>query len=229
MGVDLKKEGIWSASGKGVGENLLKLTTMNNRDDFVINSNLDFTKEFRYYNGNISLHNFSNDKEICEDTITLNSTSNLGIAFCRLASDINLDSSSYYTLSCYAKTTQADSNLSIGLSYYNTNDTWVWRGGTNLKPFEKLDTWQYFSLTFKPDANTKAICYCFTVKGVSGGTESWTIKQCKLEKGTTPTPWVPNLEDNIYIPSTIPFIENDIKNKVTIGQNYIDANQFYEI
>jgi len=55
----------------------------------------------RYYNGNASNHTFTPiGKDTYEDTILLNSASNLGIAFERLASEINLDPSSYYTLSC---------------------------------------------------------------------------------------------------------------------------------
>ena len=178
------------------GRNLLKLSAMNNRDTFVANSNTDFTKPFRFYNGSATIHNFTSLGDgTFQDTITLNAASNLGICFTRLATDINLDSNSEYILSCWAKTTKANAHVDIGLSYYNTSDSWVWRGGSNPKNFSTTNTWQFFTHTFKPDADTKAIMYCFTMVGVANGTDTWTIKHCKLEKGNKATDWSPAPED----------------------------------
>jgi hypothetical protein len=69
----------------------------------VGNSSTDWTRPFRWYNGSKAIHTFSDGV----DTIRLNATGNLGIAFVRKATDINLDSSSYYTLSCEAKCTKS--------------------------------------------------------------------------------------------------------------------------
>ena len=49
----------------------------------------------------------------------------------------------------------------------------------------------------------------------------------KLEKNSFPTPWLPNPADEIYTSSTASFVENNNFNKLYIGQNWIDANQFY--
>ena len=151
----------------------------------VTNNSTDWTKYLRGYNTS-SLHTFSNG----EDTITLNTASNLGVCFVRKATGINLDPNSYYTLSCEAKSTQTAKPLCIGLSYYNNSNTWIWRGGTNPTNFTTANAWQKFSLTFKPDADTQYICYCFTVVGVANSTDTFTIRHCKLEKGSVATPWV---------------------------------------
>lgn len=121
-------------------ENLLRGTPMSASDrtsSFVSNSSTDWTKYFRYYNGSTSIHTFSNDI----DTILLNSAANLGVCFQRKATDINLDSSSYYTLSCEAKCTKSGAGIDIGLSYLNTSGSWVWRGGSNRKLFNNTTDW----------------------------------------------------------------------------------------
>lgn len=172
--------------------------TATDRTGLVTNSSTDWTKYFRIYNGSTSIHSFSATNGVVEDTITLNSAANLGICFVRKATDISLDSTQYYTLSCEAKTTKSGASLAIGLSYYNTSNSWVWRGGTNTKAFSATNTWQTFTLTFKPDADTQYICYCFTVVGVASGTDTWTIRKCKLEEGSIATPWIPNSADALY-------------------------------
>lgn len=153
-------------------------------NNLVTDPSTDWVKYLRGYNST-TVHTFSNG----EDTITLNAAANLGVCFVRKATDINLDPNSYYTLSCEAKSTQTAQPLCIGLSYYNTSNSWIWRGGTNPQSFTTTNTWQKFSLTFKPDADTQYTCYCFTVVGASNGTNTFTIRHCKLEKGSVATAW----------------------------------------
>lgn len=177
--------------GNGGAENLFKGTAMTPLErassGFVGSSDADYTKCFRYYNGSASNHSFQGNT----DYITLSSGSNIGISFLRKASDINLDYNSYYTISCEAKCTTSNMHLDIGLSYMNTSNTWVWRGGTNPQNFTATNVWQKFTLTFKPDADTLYIDYCFTVNG----TGTLAIRKCKMEKGSVATPWVPNPAD----------------------------------
>ena len=188
----------YKLDNNGLGNpNLFKGTIMRpiDRTSFVSNSSKDWTKYLRYYNGNTSIHTFAEEDGIYIDTVKLNSAANLGICFGRLASEINLDSSSYYTISCEAKCTKAGAGLDIGLSYLTTSDSWVWRGGSNRKLFNNTTDWQFFTHTFKPDSDTKAIDYCFTVLGVSNGTDTLSIRKCKLEKGSVATSWFPAPED----------------------------------
>lgn len=162
-------------------------------------TNLTATTPLRYYNGSASNHTFTETNNgYWQDTILLNSNANLGIAFNRLASQINLDSSSYYTISCEAKCTRS-ANLCIGLSYYKDASTPVWREGSNPKAFTAINTWQKFTLTFKPDTDTYSICYCFTVNPGGVTTDTFTIRKCKLEKGIQATEWQPSPEDSQII------------------------------
>lgn len=193
----LKLGNKWQNLAYKSNDNLLLDSRMDDRSTFVTASDADFSKPLRWYNGDASIHNFQLiGNDVYKDVVTLNSAANLGIAFARLASDINLDPNSYYTLSCYASCTQSGAHLDIGLSYYTTADAWVWRGGSNPQYFSAVNTVQRFALTFKPDANTKGIMYCFTVVGASGGTNTFTIYNCKLEKGVVVTDWMPAPEES---------------------------------
>lgn len=173
------------------GENLFIGSSYTSSDitNFVGIGDTDWTKPLRYYNGSKNIHSFADGI----DTITLTSTSNLGIAFVRSAADINLDTNSQYTISCEAQCSSISKPLCIGLSYYTTANTWTWRGGTNGQNFKAIDTWQKFTLTFTPDANTQYICYCFTV--ATGGNNILKIRNCKLEKGSIATSWSPAPEE----------------------------------
>lgn len=223
---NILKTGIVNATGKP-NPNLFRATSMypeeRTASDFVANGLTDWTKYFRYYNGSASIHTFENNV----DTVLLNSSANLGIAFQRKATDIDLDSSSYYTISCEAKCTKSSAHLDIGLSYYNTSNSWVWRGGSGAQNFNAINTWQNFSRTFQPDADTQYIMYCFTVVGTSNGTDTFSIRNCKLEKGTVATLWVPNQDDVIFVGSPSFIEEND---NCKIQKNgYIQSNEFMEI
>lgn len=223
MSVQVCKSGIVNATG-GVNPNLLRDTVMSVNNGFVSNSSTDWTKYFRYYNGSTSIHTIVEDT----DTILLNAASNLGIAFQRKATDISLDSTSYYTLSCEAKTTKSGASLGIGLSYRTTANAWVWRGGSNAVAFNALNTWQLFTLKFKPDADTQYIDYCFTVVGVASGTDTFSIRHCKLEKGEVATAWIPNSLDSVYVGNTVGFNDTMIQT-AQIAEEYVNATEFIEI
>lgn len=222
----ISKYGVISMNGSP-NPNLFRATSMTieerNATGFVVNNSTDWTKYFRWYNGTINNHTFSGDT----DTILLNSASNLGIAFQRKATDIDLDPTSYYTLSCEAKCTKSGAKLAIGISYYNTSNYWVWRGGSNQQSFSALDEWQKFKLKFKPDSNTQYTCYCFTVVGAGGSTDTFSIRHCKLEKGEIATLWIPNKDDVDYIGEHGFIEENDIC-KIQ-KQGYIQSPEFIEI
>lgn len=189
----------WQLNGSQVGQENLFIGTSMTANERSVNplssSDTNWQNYFRSYNGSPSLHSFSDDTDI----ITLNSTGNLGIAFQRKATDINLDSSSYYTLSCEAKCTKANANLAFGLTYYTTSNSWIYRGGQYQFSFNNTTDWQKFTLTFKPDADTQYINYVFSVyMGAASANDKFYIKHCKLEKGTVATPYTLNRNDADY-------------------------------
>ena len=173
------------------------------------NADTTFVKDYvRGYNAPSAWSITKFDDGINQIEITLNNTSNLGICFARLATEIDLDPNSDYTMSCWAKCTVSGAKLSMGLSYYKTSNEWVWRVGTNLQNFNSTSAWQRFTLTFKPDSDTKGLNYCFTCNnGTSGGTGKLYIRQCKLEKGNKPTEWSPAPED---VQESINAVDNNI-------------------
>ena len=221
MNVNLSKTGVLSAPCDTPNENLFMSTSFYNVTNFGSLLS-DYSRPLAIYNGSVGLHSFANG----EDTVTLSAGGNIGIGFVRLATDINLDSSSYYTISCLSKTTKENAHLDIGLSYYNTSDTGVWRGGSGAQNYTAVNTWQYFTRTFKPDADTKAICYCFTVVGTSGGTDTFTIKNCKLEKGSTATAWIPSPQDAIWVSDQQGFIEGSQIGRMFEG--HVEMKEFIE-
>lgn len=216
--MNLSKTGILRADGQNIDENLFINSGYFDLSTFG-SSTGDYSKPLAIYNGSVELHTFKNG----EDTILLSSGGNIGICFVRLATDINLDPNSDYTISCWSKCSKENAHLDIGLSYYNTSDTGVWRGGSGAQYYNAVNTWQYFTRTFKPDADTKAISYCFTVVGTNGGTDTFTIKKCKLEKGSVATAWVPNSSE---FSNTQGFIEGSNIFKVFGG--HLEANEFIE-
>ena len=223
---NISKKGDITSTGTP-NKNLFIATSMSSAErrnlTFLRNDSTDWTQPFRYYNGASTNHTFSKDT----DTILLNSASNIGIAFQRKATDIDLDSSSYYTISCEAKCTKSGAKLSIGLSYYTTANAWVWRGGTNQVDFTEINKWQKFTLKFKPDSNTQYIMYCFTVVGTSNGTDTFTIRHCKLEKGEIPTAWNTN-ESDVMIARKQGLFELDDIAKIQ-KNGYIQSYEFIEI
>lgn len=225
MSVSIRKTGIVQASGD-IGENLFRGTLFQPEDiaTLATTSSTDWSKYLRYYNTNSSYFTFSGDVL----TVVLTTPGNLGISFARLAADIDLDTTSNYTISCEAKCTKSGAHLDIGLSYLQTSNSWVWRGGTGSQNFTAVNTWQKFYRTFKPDADTKAIVYCFTVVGASGGTDTFSLKHCKMEKGSIPTPWCPAPEDEYYVGATSGFNEI-LYAPASIGKEYMTSSQFYEV
>lgn len=201
---------------KRVGENLFIGSSFSSADIEIFNnynSSDDMSLYLRPYNVTASKCTFSNDT--C--TVPLDvSGSNLGLAFVRSANEIALRvGTTTYTISCEAKCNVAGAHLDIGLSYKNTANTWIWRGGSNPQNFNATNTWQKFTFTFTPDADTQYISYCFTVLGTGSSSDTFSIRHCKLEAGSTATSWQPHYSRHWYI-------QNSPKYK---GSTYFDGHQ----
>lgn len=178
------------------GRNLFLGTALNN-PSLVANNSTDWTKPVRYYNGNASMHSFSEYADgVYVDEITMDSAvANYGIAFARKAESI-MNVGDTYTISVWAKCTSTARSFYIGLSYYTTDGNWIWRGGANQTAIKKANEWQKFTLTFKlTDTNVNYICYTVGFASNSGTACTGYIRQPKLEKGNKATDWTPAPED----------------------------------
>ena len=178
------------------GRNLFLGTALNN-PSLVANNSTDWTKPVRYYNGNASMHSFSEYADgVYVDEITMDSAvANYGIAFARKAESI-MNVGDTYTISVWAKCTSTARAFYIGLSYYTTDGNWIWRGGANQTAIKKANEWQKFTLTFKlTDTNVNYICYTVGFASDSGTACTGYIRQPKLEKGNKATDWTPAPED----------------------------------
>lgn len=185
------------------GRNLFLASDMNTSPDEIVSnsSTSDWTKAFRIYNGHKSLHTFTAQQGSSAyiDSIALKGTKgNIGICFCRYAKEV-LKAGNTYTISFYAKCNDVSIPIWIGLSYYNTSDSFVFRGGENIRYLSKADTWEKIVFTFTlKDLDVKYMLYA--MGGVASNITTdvvLQIKEPKLEAGNKATDWTPAPEDLI--------------------------------
>ncbi len=93
----------------------------------------------------------------------------------------------------------------------------------------------YYSMIGKVTSQYSQVYYSGTWKsenalvphlGWSGLSGTYTICHWKIEKGSVPTPWVPNELDDIYTGNINGFIETADLSR--ISEEYIEGNNFYE-
>ena len=211
MAVNINKQGIWTANGNETKKNLVRYVTTGGNSP-----------------GNTSVAGRTNFYD--SYGIIIPATENADTYF-SIWYDTPLDNGQVYTLS-------AEVSGLLNGSYYHFP---LFAQGNSAMGLIKINQNGLCSLTFTMNytgtiqtatINGKTFYRMFmddNGRALASGQGKILIKNIKLEKGSKPTPWLPNQSDSIYISSTVPFIETDEGNKLYIGQDYIDANQFYEI
>lgn len=211
MGVEIIKQGIWVADGSETGENLARYVTTGGNSP----GNTSVAGRTNFYDsyGIIipATENADTYFSIWYDTPLVN-----GQIYTLSGQVSGLLESSYYNFPLFAQ-----NNSAMGMIKFNQN-------GLCYLTF----TMNYSGSIPTATVNGKTFYRMFmddNGRALASGQGKILIKNIKLEKGSKPTPWLPNQSDSIYVSSTVPFVETDKGNKLYIGQDYIDANQFYEI
>ena len=229
MVVEIKKQGIWVADGSEVGENF-----MPNSIEMQLGS-ANASKGIWRLAGSTTMSKqrvFISDSPVGQcygfqnsGVQTVNDGSCYGIdSFPRQANTI-------YTISMWARTTNgveayAGYNLYNLTSYDKGSHSKVDKN-YRVTTLPSTGEWVLCWLTYTTNSSTTGNIYI----GITTGEEATITQMCgiKIEKGDKPTPWVPNINDSIYISSKIPFFESSNDNKLYIGNSWISANQFYQI
>lgn len=211
MGVDLSKQSIWIADGSETKPNLIRYVTTGGNSP----GNTSIAGRTNYYNsyGIIipATENADTYFSVWYDTPLEN-----GQVYTLSGQVSGLLEGSYYNFPLFAQ-----SNSAMGLIKFNQNGLCYLTFTMNYS--ESIRTTIINGQTFYRmflDDNGRAL---------TSGQNKILIENIKLEKGSKPTPWIPNSLDSIYVSSTVPFIETNKDNKLYIGQDYINANQFYQI
>ena len=211
MGININKQGVWTANGNETKKNLARYVTTGGNSP----GNTSVAGRTNYYDsyGIIipATENADTYFSIWYDTPLVS-----GQIYTLSGQVSGLLEGSYYNFPLFAQ-----NNSAMGLIKFNQN-------GLCCLTF----TMNYTSTIQTATVNGKTFYRMFmddNGRALASGQGKILIKNIKLEEGSKPTPWLPNQSDSIYVSSTVPFVETDENNKLYIGQDYIDANQFYEI
>ena len=211
MKVDLSKQNIWIADGSETKKNLVRYVTTGGNSP----GNTSVAGRTNYYNsyGIIipAMENADTYFSIWYDT-PLES----GQTYTLSGYVLGLLEGSYYNFPLFAQ-----NNSAMGIIKFNQNGLCYLTFTMNYSgsiPTVTINGQTFYRMFLDDNGRTLA-----------SGQGQILIENIKLEKGSTPTPWLPNPVDNIYISSTVPFTENNNNNKLYIGNSWISANQFYQI
>lgn len=208
MGVDLTKQGIWTADGNDIGENLAS--------QYIVCGNNGITSiatagRTNYY-GDYGIIIPATENVDTYFTIWYTKPLENGKIYTLSANVSGLTDGTYYNFPLFSQ-----SNSAMGLMKINHN-------GLCFITF----TMNYTGTIRTTTLNNKTYYKMFmddNGRTLASGQGSIIINNIKLEEGSVPTPWIPCTSDDIYTSSQVGFEED---NKVMIGKNWIIANNFYE-
>ena len=208
IAVQFEKTGVVNASGEGVNPNLI----------------LDSSIVTRGGNG----ANITRSYEADGSVKIIASSSNGNYAFLGFARDsndnvgANMSVGDPYTISCDAK---IESGTVLPTLFIN--------GGNSYKQLNPVNgtiiTGKWMRVFYTSTWNAPGTSYGNIALhlGFSGAIGTYYFRNFKLEKGSVPTPWIPNETDNIYVGSTLGFTE--LETIPSIGKaGYVQATEFIE-
>lgn len=141
--------------------------------------------------------------------------------------EVNLTSGKTYCYSCWIKSTDVDTWNSGSLGHYQTYANGTAHNRTIIADILQdvpANKWTKVATVFKPTVDCNFRSYHIYFANTS---QAIWIADAKLEEGSVPTDWVPNINDEDYNYASFIEIENDTCKIQKSG--YITADEFIEM
>lgn len=230
MSTSITKQGILLADGVEVGENLLVNTLPYAGDG-------DIALDNRSYITNGWLTPKANTNNITHyiawgyvDSSFVSGT-NFTLSFDIEFSGVTAGTGGtfrIYTQECYNTTAQT-SAVGGGGGVTGTNSVWnidkYAYGAMDLTTAPDDGEYHYSKVGTLTADRTGSVAVIISIRTDYIGSGKYRVKNIKLEKGTTATPWTPAPTDDIYVGDHGFFEGSD---KGSIGKGYMEGNEFYE-
>lgn len=207
MSVSIGKNGVVSASGNGVNSNLIL-------DSSTVTSGSNGANITRSYeaDGSIKIIASSSNGNYASLGFARNSNENVGA---------NMSVGDPYTISCDAK---IESGTVLPTLFINGGN-----GYKQLKPVNGtiiMGEWMRVFYTSTWNAPGTSYGNISLHLGFGDAIGTYYFKNFKLEKGSVPTPWIPNETDYGAVPTQHGFAEQD--NLMKVYEDYITTTEFIE-
>lgn len=234
MSINIKRTGIFSAGGTGIGENLI-LNSLPNSSTGWINSsywNLTTKDGFKCIHMTGAMNSTKNTINIFSTTNAANfiPTSNQKIAFSAdvLFENVVKGSTNYY-ITLYGSGTTINgtwygSTMILYSNHFQSYNGWKGLDADLLNGKGWTHVWvvyQYSNVEY-----TSVVVPCLYARDFTGDVY---FKNIKFEIGDKPTPWTPAPLDEIFVSNYSAFNENLINNNISLGQDYVQTKEFFEI
>lgn len=216
MSTSINKNGVWSADGSEINENLVTSLT---------GSAYGSGERSQLSWCNLSGGNGTN-------TIVRDESAPIGNYVCRFAGNTsgNKDAAQYDTDNPY----ELSGKYTMSALYkgHGTSLLRIWNRTTGKQSvakstaFNTNGAWKLITYTFDApsDANgTNVIGFLF---GITGSSEA-DMCGMKVEEGSVATPWIPNISEEIYISNEQGF--NEGYNTASVNPGSLNSNSFIEL
>lgn len=215
MAVNITKQGIINASGNNIGANILLGSHVNQYTSVASGTTDRDSGIFSVGSGGNGTFSITVDNTCPVGFYSFNVLNNTSGNRDFQQGGIPYEAGQVYTGSWWAK----GSGTCLYRSWNRT------KGNQPMgKTFTLTSDWKLYTHTFTA-TQVMEDDNCTWHLGVTGAS-SINICGMKLEKGSVATPWIPNVDDEIYVGNS-GFIEISTPN-TSIGKDYIVSNEFIE-